>query len=258
MKLAYSTIVNGDNSAYPSRVATVIHLSGGPLKCPYLSASESQDPTFSEDTSFFLNLVQAQAEEDGETNAVVFTGPEPLWQGNAVFELAKNLRQLSYFVKVETSGFYSNDVRNLANVANFISFDVKHSPRQANKYGELIGSKVNFEVFQSNLLTSLTFLEHGKAFKEVKTTIIPGVNDSPEVVEDIAKLIKNSCDQYALCQFVPWPLPLADEKFEKIKPPTRLHLLELAQTARKHAGRVVVRCHESDDQEVLPKAQTNL
>ena len=254
MKLAYSTIVNGNTMAYPGRVATVIHLSGGPLKCPYLAIGESQDPTFSEDTSFFVDLITKQTGEDGETNAVVFAGLEPLWQGNAVLELAKNLRQLSYFVKVETSGFYANDLRNLSTVANFISLDLKHSLSQSVKYGELIGSKVNFEVFQSNLLTSLTFLEHGKAFKEVKTTIIPGVNDSLEVVESIAQLIKNSCDQYALCQFVPWPLPLADEKFEKIKPPTRLHLLELAQVARKHAGRVVVRCHESDDQEVLPKA----
>ncbi len=254
MKLAYSTIVNGDNQAYPGRIATVIRVTGGPLQCGYLPLVESQDATNSENTGFFLDLVSKQAEEDGETSAVVFSGVEPLWQGNAVSELATNLRQLGFFVKVETSGFYSSDLRSICNVANFVSLDFKHL-LVINKLGALIGQRINFEVFQSNFLKSIAFLEHGKAFKEVKTTVIPGVNDSVEVLEEMAKLVKNACDQYALVQFLPWPLPLADSFFEKISPPTRLQLLELGQVCRRHVDRVVVRCHESEDQEVLSKSE---
>ncbi len=251
MKLAYSTIVNGDNRAYPGRIATVIRISGGPLSCPYLPAVESKDPIFSEYTSFFINLVTGQAEEDGETDAVVFTGVEPLWQGNAILDLSKRLRELGFFVKVDSSGFYSNDLRSVAEVVNFVSVDYKHVLR-GDKYLPLIGAKVNFEVFQSNFLKSLVFLENCKAFKEVKTTVIPSVNDSIEVIEEMSKLIKN-VDQYSLSQFVPWPTPLLDPVFEKIKPPTRLKLLELAQAARKNVGKVVVKCYESEEQEALPK-----
>ncbi len=254
MKLAYSTIVNGDTNAYPGRVASVIHIAGGPFKCPYLPAVESQDPTLAEDTSFFLDLAMKQAEEDGETTAVVFTGIEPLWQGNAIFELSKQLRSSGFFVKIDSSGFYSNDLRNLGDIVNFISIDFKHILR-SDKYLPLIGSKVNFDVFQSNLLKSLAFLEHSKAFKEVKTTIIPGINDSPEVVESIAETVKSAADQYALVQFVPWPTPLLEPAFEKVASPIRLQLLELGQVARRHVGRVVVRCHESEDQEVSPKRE---
>ncbi len=251
MKLAFSTVVNGDAYAYPGRISTVIRVTGGPLHCPFLPAAEGQDPVFSEETSFFVDLVSSQAEEDGETTAVVFSGIEPLWQGNAVTELAKKLRENGFFVKIDTSGFYSNDLRGLSSIANYISIDYKHALKQE-LYIPLIGAKVAFDVFQSNFLKSLVFLEHGKAYKEVRTTIISGVNDSVEAIEEIAKSIK-FVDQYALQQFVPWPLPLLDSSFERLAPPTRLHLLELAQFARRHVGRVVVRCHESEEQEALPK-----
>ncbi len=251
MKLAYSTVVNGDAYAYPGRIATVIRVTGGPLRCPFLPVPESQDPVFSEETSFFADLVSSQAEEDGETTAVVFSGIEPLWQGNAVAELTKQLRENGFFVKIDTSGFYSNDLRGVASMANYITIDYKHALKQE-KYVPLIGAKVAFDVFQSNFLKSLVFLEHGKAYKEVRTTVIPGINDAAETIEEIAKTIK-FVDQFALQQFVPWPLPLLDASFEKISPPTRLQLLELAQFARRHVGRVVVRCHESEEQEVLPK-----
>lgn len=253
MKLAYSTIINGDNVSYPGRIATVIRVTGGPLRCSYLPLAENQEPTLTDETDFFLDLVSKQVGEDGETTAVVISGVEPLWQGNAVAELTRKLREIGIFVKVETSGFYSTEVHVLANTASFISLDFKHL-FQREKLLPLVGEKVNFEVFHSNFLKSLAFLEHGKAFKEVKTTVIPGINDSMETVREMAKAIGNSVDQYALCQFVPWPLPLTDSAFEKIVPPTRLHLLELAQVCRAYVGRAVVRCYESEDQEALPRA----
>ncbi len=252
MKLAYSTIIHGDLFAYSGRISTVIRVTGGPFKVPYLPAVDSRDPGFAEETEFFLDLALEQSKEDGETSAVVLTGIEPLWQGNTIFELTKKLREVGFFVKVETSGFYPTDLRSVAGVANFISLDYKHI-LASNNYLPLIGEKTNFDVFQSNLLKSLVFMEHGKAFKEVKTVIIPGINDSVEVVENIAKTIRNSCDQYTLQQFVPWPTPLLDPRFELIVPPTRLQLLELAQFARQHVGKVVVKCHESEEQEVIPR-----
>lgn len=229
----------------------VVHVTGGPILCPYLPVAQSQDSTLSDDTAFFTDLVLKQAEEDSDITAVVFAGVEPLWQGNAILDISRRLRQLGFFVKIETSGFYSSDLHSLVDVVNYVSLDVKHLVQQE-KLHKLVGGKINFEVFQSNLLKSLAFMEHGKAFREIKTVVIPGINDSPEVIEGIAKLAANSCDQYALCQFTPWPLPLVDSAFEKIAPPTRLHLLELAQHARKHVGRVVVRCQDSEEQEALP------
>ncbi len=252
MKLAYSTVIHGNTFAYPGRIATVIRIGGGPFKVPYLSVIESEDPTLSEETEFFLDLVLKQVKEDGETTGVVFSGVEPLWQGNAILELTKKLRELGFFIKIETSGFYSNELHSAADVANVISLDYK-TQLTCEKYLPLIGEKINFEVFQSNFLKSLAFMEHGKAFKEIKTTVIPGFNDSVEVIEAIAKSSQNSCDQYALQQFVSWPTPLLDTKFEKLLPPNRLQLLELGQAARKYLGRVVIRCHESEEQEVLPK-----
>ena len=102
MKLAYSTIIHGDLFAYSGRISTVIRVTGGPFKVPYLPAVDSRDPSFAEETEFFLDLVLQQSKEDGETTAVVFTGIEPLWQGNAIFELTKKLREVGYFIKVET------------------------------------------------------------------------------------------------------------------------------------------------------------
>ena len=76
MKLGYSTIVNGDAFAYQGRTASVVHVTGGPLQCPYLSLAESANPPLFEETEFFLDLFTKQAEEDGETTAVVFSGLE--------------------------------------------------------------------------------------------------------------------------------------------------------------------------------------
>ncbi len=254
MRLSYSTIIHGDTFSYAGRIATLIRVTGGPFKVPYLSKMENEDPTLSEDTEFFQDLILKQVREDGETTAVVFTGIEPLWQGNAIFELTKKLREVGFFVKIETAGFYANEIRTIGDVANVISLDYK-TILNHQKYLPLIGEKAIFEVFQSNFLKSLTFMEHSKAFKEIKTTIIPGVNDSVEIIENIARNSHKACDQYALQQFVPWPTPLMDQRFEKTLPPNRLQLLELGQVARKHVGRVLVRCHEAEEQEVLPKSQ---
>lgn len=252
MKLLYSTIVNGDVFSYPGRVATVIRIAGGPLRVKYLPAVDSQDPVHAEDLDFFFNLVSKQGEDDGETNAVVFAGVEPLSQGNAVTDICRRFRELGFFVKVESSGFYSSDLHVLSNTVNFVSLDLKHVLQQ-DKLDKLVQLKSPFDVFQSNVLKSLAFMEHCKAFREVKTTIIPGFNDDASIGE-MAKLVKNACDQYALVQFMPAPLPLGDPAFEKILPPSRLQLLELGQVCRQHVGRVVVRCPDSEDQEVLPKA----
>ncbi len=254
MELSYSTIVNGNTNAYPGRMATVVKISGGPFRVPYLSPGESETPQLKEDTSFFVNFISQQREEDGETSAVVFSGVEPLWQGNALLKLCSQLKALGFFIKVETSGFYAEDLRALLPHVSHVSLDLKHKLTEP-LYAPMLGSRVSFTVFYSNLLKAMAFLENAPVYKEVTTTVIPGVNDSADVFDSISRQVKNFADQYALLQFTPFPKPLADPVFEKISPPTRASLLTLAQVARSHVGRVIVRCFESEDQEVLLRAQ---
>lgn len=256
MKLAFSTIINGSTEAYPGRIATAIHIGGGPFCPPYLPKAECTTPTQSEDTSFFVDMVASQAREDAETTAVVINGVEPLWQGNPVAELCKQLHSLGFFVKIETSGFYPSDVYALLPYVNQVSLDFKHKLDER-LYSPLLGSKVSFEIVYANFMRTIAFLERAKVFKEVKTTVIPGVNDSPEVFDFIGRTCAGFADQVTLHQFVPFPKPLGDQSYEKISPPTRNHLLNLAQLVRKHVGRVVVKCLDSPEQEALPRVEAD-
>lgn len=239
MKLNYASVLDYDVTRYPRKVAGVVFLSGCPLECgwcntPLLLKRESAGE---ESTDFFLEHFRKSREF---IDAVVFTGGEPLMQGNALFELCQRLKAQGFLIKIETSGYYPDALVELLPYVDYVAMDVK-TRLEKDAYAKACNFKGDKELLLSNVLRSLAFLEtKGKSvFKELRTTILPGLNDSIEVVRDICSQIRFA-DLYALQAFEP-SHDLVDFGFKQTPAPSRELLYGLAEVAKQFGVEVAIR-----------------
>lgn len=240
MKLNYASIVNGNTDEYPYRTATVIKLPGSTIQFPFYKAEPSK---FGEiETGELASMVVKQMREDKDTSAVVFQGSEPLSQGNGLMDACKQLKENGVLVKVETSGAYADGLKALLPYIHYVSIEVPTSDLQ--QYKQLVGGVMPFDVFYANLQKSFIFMEKADCYFELKTTVIQGMNDNEEVIEQIGKMAPHA-DQHTLKQFVPEP-PLIGKEYEQKQPVSRRKLIELGTVAKKKIGRVAIKCHECE------------
>ena len=189
MNVNFSTILASESE-------TIVYLPGCPLYCrncntPQLVRENSFEERSVEELFFIL--------KDSKNKRIYFKGGEPLMQGNALLELFKLLKREGFFIKIETSGFYGEELRYVTPYVDWVALDVKASLNVIDfgKAGGLHG-----DIFLSGLFKSIAFLENFKGVKEVRTTIIKGLNDSEEIIDEISKYVR-FCDYYFLQEYNP-------------------------------------------------------
>ncbi len=153
-------------------------------------------------------------------------------QGNALLELARALKQKAFLLKVETSGYYPEALAEILFFVDFVALDVKTRLDDACEYARVCGFKGKPELLLSQVLKSLAFLETRgrRVFKEIRFTVIPGLNDEPEIIKNICRNIKFA-DVLALQQFS--PRVVASKEFEGVPATNKSKLVELAEAARE-------------------------
>lgn len=252
MKLRFGSVLDFSTVHYPGYISAVVFLAGCPLKCPYcfsypLFERDSEKRVYGEeDVSYFLNHFRRIRKE---VNAVVFTGGEPLQQANALIELCRELRKEGFLVRLETSGFFSEELHDILPFIDFVSMDLK-TKLEPNEYSKVTGFGGDSSLLYGKIFKSLAFLENAQGvFKEFTTTVVPGLNDSPQVIQSISKEV-SFADQYVLQQFTPFQGCL-EKTFEAIPLTEKANLVELAKVAKNYVKRVFIKTIDSGNEETF-------
>src|SRR5512136_926994 len=156
---------------YPNKIASVLFTPGCNLRCGFCHNWRivvDPKPPF---------LQEAQALEILESrkryvDAVVITGGEPTMHKELPKFLAK-LKARGFLVKLDTNGFYLDVLEECLKSVDYIAMDVKTCP---DKY-KLLGARDTIR-----LVRSVEILKYGKVPYEFRTTTVPEIVTSEDVI----------------------------------------------------------------------------
>ncbi len=251
MNLKFSSIIDYSETAWPGKTSTAVYLAGCPLQCywcnvPFL-VSPAEGSYDVKPTSFFVTHF---AKIQSGTDAAVFLGGEPLMQANALIEACRALKSMGFSIRTETAGYYPESLRDLLPYLDYVAMDVK-VPLEEQGYAKATVFNGDTRILFSKVLSSLAFLEANKAvFKEIRTTIIPGLNDTADAVQAICSACKFA-DLFAIQQFSPGAKgSFVDKNFECNESPPREKMYELAYAAKKTFKDVLIRFNDGSEERV--------
>jgi pyruvate formate lyase activating enzyme len=211
---------------YPNKVASVLFTPGCNLRCGFCHnwriAVDPQPPFLQETTA--LELLEARKRY---VDAVVVTGGEPCMHKELPKFLAK-LKERGFQVKLDTNGFFPELLEDCLGSVDYVAMDVKTSPQ---KYSRL-GAETT-----EGLMRSATLLKTGKVPYEFRTTMVPDLVTSEDVVE-IGKVVEGA-EVLALQQFV--AEDTMDKTFHALRPYAPEVINGFAQDMRKYVKTVLLR-----------------
>ena len=115
----------------------------------------------------------------GTGGGVTFSGGEPLTQPEFLFDCAKSLKKRGVHVAVETSGFWPETLREgLVRWFDLVLFDLKLADPA--RFRKFLGKD------NAQALGNLRGLLETRKPVELRLTLIPGFNDRPEDLSDMA------------------------------------------------------------------------
>ncbi|MFH1443648.1 MAG: 4Fe-4S cluster-binding domain-containing protein [Candidatus Micrarchaeota archaeon] len=252
MDIKFACIVGGVENIYPGKTAVMVVLGGSELKTEFGFFGPLAIPA--EDCSEMAveSMVAHLNSQKANNDAVVITGSEPLQQMEAVFSVCQQLKEKGFAVKIETTGFYADHLEKILPLVDYVAMDLK-TEFDADKLAALTGFRGEPATLMQDTLRSIGILKNYKEKKpefqvEFRTTIIPKVNDTEEIIEKMAKEIPFA-DVYALQQFIA-ESKLADPELRKLGTTSKPLMIQLAVIAKKYVKKVVVRTKDEGEQEV--------
>ena len=240
MKINIGGILDISTVDYPGKVSSVVFFCGCNFRCPFC---------------YNVSLVRGEACEEVEVEEVVkkikgfkefidsvtITGGEPTLQEEGLKELCIGLKNMKLLVKLDTNGYRPEVLKELVNLVDFVSLDVKAPP---DKYNFLSGIECELQKIKK----SIEILKNSEIDYELRTTVVPGVNDSVDDIKKLCEFIgKVKC--YVLQQFRPEGGTL-DPKFSETEKMDRNRLWELAKVAKSFGLNVKIRTEEDGERVV--------
>jgi pyruvate formate lyase activating enzyme len=213
-------------------VSLVVFCVGCNFRCPYCQNSALLPLDAGREID--LAFLKARLESNKMINdAVVFTGGEPVLQPEAIIEAAKLVKSHGLKVMLDTNGSIKENLDRIlrSRCIDRVALDVK-APLNPEEYGVVTGrpdlGKASIEAVDYCLNISK---ELGIEM-EVRTTVVPGLSDSPNFIKSIANSINRLCDVYYLQQFDNLGEVLS-QTLKQEKPPSREAMISLAREALK-------------------------
>ncbi len=242
MKIKTGGILDMSTVDYPGRLASVMFFYGCNFRCPFCYNTELVEgekyiePTVEE----VLKRIRKNREF---INAVVITGGEPTLQPEGLEEVCSGLKGLKLLVKLDTNGYNPDVVEKLLKkgLLDFVSMDIKTSPRHYNKLSGI-------ECDITRIAKTIGILRDSETDYELRTTIIPGINDSVEEINEICSFIKPA-GTYVLQQFRPGEGTL-NKSLSNLPKMDRDNIVKLAETAKKTGLKVKIRTEEQGEEEL--------
>lgn len=149
---------------YPGKVACTVFLQGCNFRCPFChnsgllpSAGDPEIPT--------KELLTFLKKRQGLLDGVCITGGEPTLH-KELPELIRTIKELGFFVKLDTNGFRPAVLKELAGMLDYVAMDIKNCPA---RYGETAGLP---QIPLSHIEESMVFLMEGSLDYEFRTTVV--------------------------------------------------------------------------------------
>ncbi len=213
-------------------VSLVVFCAGCNYRCPYCQNSALIPMDAGREID--LNLLSDRMEANKIINdAVTFTGGEPVLQPDAVIEAAELAKSHGLKVMLDTNGSVKRNLDRIlrSGYIDRVALDVK-APINAEDYGRVTGRP---DLGEASVKAVEHCLDLGRELgieMEARTTVAPGLSDTPEFIANIAESIKGRSDAYYLQQFDNLGEVLS-QTLKQEKPPTREAMTSLAREALK-------------------------
>ncbi|MBN2603258.1 MAG: anaerobic ribonucleoside-triphosphate reductase activating protein [Candidatus Thermoplasmatota archaeon] len=192
---------------YPDEISAIIWTIGCNFNCPFCYNADLVKKTASiiseEEIISFLE------KRKNVIDGLVITGGEPFLQKD-IGLFCEKVKKIGYKIKIDTNGTFPEKLKELLDkkLVNYIAMDVK-APK--NKYKKISGVDVDV----SKIDESIQIIKNNVPDYEFRTTVVPGLLDSEDIVE-IAKWLDGS-KKFYLQQFKDDAFHLS-EKFDNVKP----------------------------------------
>ncbi len=223
-------IVDGSTLDYPGKVAAVIYLCGCPYRCPWCQNPEILDGGGICKT-LDIDYIVSALKDDFLIGAACVTGGEPLMQEDTIKLLEEIKKETSLLLKLDTNGYYPERLKKALPHVDLLSIDIKAPLGEA--YCDAAGLGENCRKAVENIKKSLESIKEWKGESEARTTIVPGMTDKKETIEEIAAVVKETGFRYyTLQQFR--PMNTLDPAYMKKKSPSHALMLELGKAAKEY------------------------
>lgn len=211
---------------YPRKAVAVVHTGGCNFRCPWcynrdLVLRPSSLPHIAEQEVINL-LTRRKKWLDG----LAITGGEPTIHADLP-KFIKKVKKLGLLVALETNGSNPKMLERLIKeeLVDYVALDVK-APLTWRKYKAVTGV-ANQKIFD-NITKSAELLKRGKVDYEFRTTFVPELLSSDDIVT-IAKQLKGA-KRYVLQQFI--SRTTIDKRFEGLKPHPDDEIKKLGKTIK--------------------------
>ena len=232
MKALVGGLLSFSTVDYPGRPAAVVFFAKCPFRCPFCQNA----PLINVDESCkeieTKDIVEKVKHNKRMIDAVVITGGEPLQQPEALKELLKYLKREKFLTKLDTNGFFPEQLAELIDQLDFVAIDVK-AALNAKKYSKVIGRDFG-EIAVENLRRSIKIVENSGVKLELRTTVVPELVTEEDII-DICEKLKPK--RYVLQQFR--PENTLDPAYSKLPYTQDDELEKLAHVAKKAGAREV-------------------
>ena len=153
-------------SDFPGKVAAICFTQGCNLRCRYCH-NPGLVPYQGETSPEWDTVLEFLDQRKGQLDGVVFTGGEPLMQGDLA-EAMRQVRSLNYAVKLDTNGTWPQPLQTLLDegLIDYLAMDFKSD---ASGWGELTGTDVGF----SRVLETLDLVKNAAIETEIRLTLSP-------------------------------------------------------------------------------------
>lgn len=171
--------LDGDGVRY------AIYLNGCPLRCVYCHNPDtwgvSGDDYTAED---LFNKVKRYKPYFGQNGGVTFSGGEPLLSASFINDVSKYLKEAGINYALDTSGQVdmTNEVKKAIDNSELVILDLKFYDNES--YYKYTGKTM------TKTLTMLYYLAATNKRTWIRTVIVPGINDSKEILDKYIEIIK--------------------------------------------------------------------
>jgi len=185
MKIMVAGIVELSLMDYPSSPALVIFVPGCPFRCPMCqnwSILEAK-PEHEKELDEFLSKVRVALDT---VDAVKVSGGEPTLYPEFLLRLSEFCRDHGLLFGFDTNGYFPDVVKALLGRVNLVSVDVKAAFNDPVLYSRIIGIDKGMEAI-NRLKETLRMLFLSNVYVDVRTTLIPTVNDGEGCMKNIGE-----------------------------------------------------------------------
>lgn len=180
-------------------VRCAVFLAGCPLRCVYCHNPDTWGVGSGQETEaeILAKKIIRFKPYFGDEGGVTFSGGEPLIQAEFIKETAKLLERVGINYAIDTSGAaeLTDTVKDVLQSARLVILDLKFWDDES--YEKYTGHGIQ------NTLKTLEYLESTGKRVWLRTVVVPGINDSEEIMGKYCEVVKNTgcIEKYELLAF---------------------------------------------------------